>query len=494
MVHFERAIALDPTLAHAHFGLGAALLDLGREAAALDSLKRAAALQPNVPELQRMLAGLLVEWGLPQEAIAAYRAAAAATAATAPVQALCDTASALRIEGRRDEAKATLIRARAVDSEDIGAAKMLAQVHSEEGRFSEAERELRWVLAREPRDADAAFMLFQIAEASEGDRPLLVELEAQAMRCAGTPLARMRRGFALGQAYDQLGEYAAAMRHFEAANAIRAAIAPLDRATLARETEQMVAAFPLGCFAASEARPQQAEERAVFVVGLPRSGTTLVEQILSSHPQVTAGGEIDFWSAHGPPALRAGPSHAVLAPLATAYRARLDRIDPVAARIVDKNPFNFFRLGMLRRALPLVRIVHVRRTPIDNALSLFLTCFSARNNFFFGCREDLLFYYDNYVRLMDHWRAVLPPECFLEVEYESLVDDREAQTRRLVGFCGLDWDEACLRPERNDRIIATASLWQARQPVYRKAIGRWRNYAPWLGSLSRLAPGTRDVQ
>lgn len=120
--------------------------------------------------------------------------------------------------------------------------------------------------------------------------------------------------------------------------------------------------------------------------------------------------------------------------------------------------------------------------------AIFTTCFSARNNFFFGSREDLLFYYDAYVRLMDHWRMVLPPDRFLELDYEALVEDREAQTRRLIAFCGLEWDRACMRPERNDRVISTASLWQARQPVYRGAIGRWRNYSPWLGSLLRLAP------
>ncbi len=201
-----------------------------------------------------------------------------------------------------------------------------------------------------------------------------------------------------------------------------------------------------------------------------------------------AGGELDFWTTHGSCALDAGPSEAVLTPHAAKYLALLDEIDPAAVRIVDKNPFNFFRLGLLRRALPASRIVHVRRTPIDNALSLYTTYLSARCNFFFGNPEDLLFYYGIYVRMMDHWRAVLPPERFLEIDYEALVEDREAQTRRLVAFCGIDWDDRCLRPEQNDRVVATASFRQVRQAVYRGSIGRWRNYAFWLGPLLRLAP------
>jgi tetratricopeptide (TPR) repeat protein len=492
VLHFRRAIDLQPAMAHAHFGLGATLLDLGREAAALGPLQRAAALTPNVPELQRMLAGLLADWGRLKPAAAAFRAAAAAAAVAAPVQALCDTASALLLDGRGEDAKAALLRAQALDREDLRVAKMLGRSYSEEGRFSDAERQFRSVLARDPRDADAAYALFQVIRACEADRPLLATLASYATRPEVSPGARMMLGFALGQAYDQLGEYAEAMRHFETANAIRAAIAPLDRAALVRDTERVIAAFPPDSLVPGAAEPKHVDERAVFVVGLPRSGTTLVEQILSSHPRVAAGGEIAFWTAHGLAAIDQGASDAVLAPLVAAYLALFDRIDPSAMRIVDKNPFNFFRLGLLRRALPLARIVHVRRLPIDNALSLHTTCLSPRNNFFFGSREDLLFYYDVYVRVMEHWRAVLPRERFFELDYEALVEDREAQTRRLVEFCGLDWDEACMRPERNDRVISTASVWQARQPVYRRAVGRWRNYAPWLGSLMRLAPAEED--
>lgn len=486
LTNFAYAVDLDPDLAHAHFYVGVALLNMGREGAALAPLKRAASMAPHVAEFQRMLGGLLGDWGWSKDAAAAFRAAAAA--APSPVQALSDTASAMRYEGRREKAKALLLRARALDPSDLGIRTMVGRMYSEEGRFSEAEQELRSVLARDPGHAAAAYELFQIVKVCAADRPLLAELASQATRPEVPPPARMMFGFALGRAYDQLGEYAEAIRHFERANAIRAATAPLDRAALVRDTERVIGAFPVGSLSTGVAAPREADERAVFIVGLPRSGTTLIEQVLSSHPRVTAGGEIEFWSVHSPSALDAGGSEAAVAPLAVAYRALLDRIDPKAARIVDKNPFNFLRLGLLRRALPRARIIHVRRTPIDNALSLYTTYFSGRYNYFYGNREDLLFYYDQYVRLMNHWRSVLPADRFLEIEYEALVEDREAQTRRLVEFCGLEWDEACLRPERNDRVVATASLWQVRQPVYRGAIGRWRNYAPWLGPLMRLAP------
>ena len=142
---------------------------------------------------------------------------------------------------------------------------------------------------------------------------------------------------------------------------------------------------------------------------------------------------------------------------------------------------------MLRLALPDARVIHCRRSPVDTCLSIFFANFSARQDY--ACdRGDLVFFYRQYERLMDHWRRVLPADRFTEVEYERLIADREAETRRLIAFCGLDWDDACLAPERNGRVVKTASLWQARQPVYETSVERWRRYEPWLGELRELLP------
>jgi hypothetical protein len=173
---------------------------------------------------------------------------------------------------------------------------------------------------------------------------------------------------------------------------------------------------------------------------------------------------------------------------ALAYRAVLAKVSAEAARVTDKNPFNFFWIGTIYRALPGARIVHVRRSLIDTALSNYTTLLSSRRNFFMGNREDLLFWIDTYLRVMQHWRAFMPPERFLEIDYETLIAQREPQTRRLLEFCGLEWNEACLYPERNERAVFTASVWQARQPVYKGSVERWRKYLPWLGSLARLIP------
>jgi hypothetical protein len=228
----------------------------------------------------------------------------------------------------------------------------------------------------------------------------------------------------------------------------------------------------------------------VFIVGMPRSGSTLVEQILSSHPAVAAGGELSFWvdrlrgwGVSGVSSLDAG----ILFKAAKDYRAELRRIGPEALRVIDKRLWNFELLWLIRLALPGAPIIHCRRNPVDTCLSIFFANFSAREGYAWD-RGDLAFFYRQYERLMDHWRLALPPGRFTEVEYEALIADREAETRRLIAFCGLDWDDACLLPERNGRVVKTASLWQVRQPVYPTSVGRWRRYEPWLGELRELMP------
>jgi hypothetical protein len=233
-----------------------------------------------------------------------------------------------------------------------------------------------------------------------------------------------------------------------------------------------------------------ADETPVFVLGMPRSGTTLVEQIVSSHPLVGAAGEREYWVRSGRAWDESGAdglTEAVIHRLADDYLAELRRVAPDAARITDKLPYNFLWIGLIHLALPNARIIHCRRHPVDTCLSIYFAHFARRASFG-SDRGDLVCEYRQYQRLMAHWRAVLPSDRFMEVDYETLVADQEAGTRRLIEFCGLKWDDACLRPEGNRRVVMTASSWQARQPVYRSSVARWRRYEPWLGELRELLP------
>jgi hypothetical protein len=276
---------------------------------------------------------------------------------------------------------------------------------------------------------------------------------------------RLRVHLALGKAADDLGDYALAMQHFDVADAVRRGSGSFDSAAfdtqinrlIARCTPELIARAPeLG---SGDATP-------VLIIGMPRSGTTLVEQIVSSHPEVGAGGELNFWNERGAAWHQAGTEAPFLGQVAAEYLGVLRAIAPKAARVTDKMPFNFIWAGLIHLAFPRATIIHCRRAAIDTALSIHQTHFHPGLAFPTGGAE-LVAYFRSYRRLTDHWRRVLPAD-------------------RIIAGCGLAWDDACLCPELNPRAVKTPSKWQARQPIYRKSVERWRRYEPWLGQLCAL--------
>jgi Sulfotransferase family len=297
----------------------------------------------------------------------------------------------------------------------------------------------------------------------------------------------MKLEYALGKACDDLKDYASAIGHFDAANRIDKGVTSYDRTQQAARVEQLIERYTPEYFA-RHAALGVADPTPVFVLGMPRSGTTLVEQIVSSHPLVAGGGEREYWVRSGLAWEQSGAdglTEAVIHRLAADYLAELRRVAPHATRVTDKLPYNFLWIGLIHLALPNARIIHCRRHPVDTCLSIYFAHFARRANFG-SDRGDLAWEYRQYERLMAHWRAVLSADRLLDVDYETLVADQEAGTRRLIEFSGLEWDDACLRPESNRRVVMTASSWQARQPVYRSSVARWRNYEKWLGELREL--------
>ena len=305
---------------------------------------------------------------------------------------------------------------------------------------------------------------------------------------------RVRLHLALGKAADDLGDYALAMRHLDAADAVRRGSASFDLAAFDIEIDHLIDRITpnliarAGEFGCDDATP-------VVIIGMPRSGTALVEQIISSHPEVVAGGELNFWNERGAEWRRAGPTgteQAFFSHAAAEYLGVLRAIGPKAVRVTDKMPFNFLWAGLIHLALPCATIIHCRRTAIDTALSIHQTHFHPGLAFPTGGAE-LVAYFRSYQRLTDHWRRVLPADRFIEVDYEDLTWAPEPAIRRIIARCGLKWDDACLRPERNPRAVKTPSKWQTRQPIYRNSVERWRRYEPWLGPLSALLDGAAKL-
>jgi hypothetical protein len=294
--------------------------------------------------------------------------------------------------------------------------------------------------------------------------------------------------FALGKAYDDLGQYDCAIQHFDAGNRLKhrtnGSYTPAGHAA---GVDRQIATFTDDFFARNAALGSDCQ-MPILVVGMPRSGTTLVEQILSSHPHVSAGGELGFWgelavSFAMSPAGRIDPAWA--ATTAREYQALLSGISLTARRVTDKLPHNFLHIPMIHSVFPRARVIHCRRHPIDTCLPIYFENFARRMEFAYD-RSDLFAFYRQYQRLMAHWRSVLSTECFFEIQYEELVANREPWTRKMIAFCGLEWGDACLHSQRNPRPVRTASVWQARQPVYLTSVARWRRYEPWLGPLREL--------
>jgi tetratricopeptide (TPR) repeat protein len=394
------------------------------------------------------------------------------------------------MEGRRDEAELELRRVVVLEPRFASARVLLGSLLAERGAFDGAAQQLTDAVDVHP---SAFQQLSSVKRMTEADRTVVARMSHLVQRPEIDALTRLHVHFGLGKSYDDLGDYQRAIEHYDEANRLRAQSSRLDRAALVTRYDNIMARFTALAEAPQSFAPASGSEGdlPVFIVGMPRSGTTLVEQILSSHPAVTAAGELTFWQQR---VERADAGSAIVADKAMRSRAaaeyisKLRTLGPEALRVTDKAPFNFESLGFLHFMFPNARIVHCRRHPIDNCLSIFFTNFVKRQDYAWD-RGDIAFFYRQYSRLMDTWRSVLPADRFMEVEYEALVRDREAETRRLVSFIGLDWDDLCLAPERNRRSVKTASLWQARQPVYTTSIERWRRYEPWLGELSELASG-----
>jgi tetratricopeptide (TPR) repeat protein len=472
------AIAARPEFADAHLRLGIALEAAGALDDALAAYRCASGLLPSLADAWYRQASLLDSLGLAAPAVEAFRCAAAA----APDTTLGRIAAARgKLAERRDaQAEKMLRRALVRDPGNAVALELLGTLLADAGRFAEARQVLLQAVERSPLHAGSYYDIVRCRRIGAADDALLASMHAALAVPGLEPAQRSRVHLALGKAADDLGNYADAMRQFDAAEALRNTLVRFDLAAFEARVDRTIACFTPDRIA--QAAPAgQGGHAPILILGLPRSGTTLVEQIVSAHRQVSGGGELAFWNQRGV------SWDGVSAPggMAADYLALLRRLAPKAARVTDKMPLNFLWAGLIHLALPQATIIHCRRRPIATALSIHQTHFNPRMAFPTG-GTALVSYVRAYQRLSAHWRRVLPAERFVEVEYETLAEAPEPAIRRLVAACGLPWDAACLRPERNTSVVSTPSKWQTRQPIYRSAINRWRSYEPWLGPLDAL--------
>ncbi len=482
----REVIARDPRHALAHSNLGATLCHLSRYGEAEQALRRAIELKASCPGAHFTLGSLLRAKGQVRAAETALRRAVKAD--PRDPRALVELGLTLGMLGQLDDARDCIEKALRLKAREAGALGVLGWLEMLEGRFEAAERHFRAALEVDPGRTMALASLASLRRMTAADQDWLERTEL--ILKGGVPAAEEARlRFALGKYFDDLGQYSRAFEHYKRGNELHKGLAAkYDRQERTQLIDDIIRVYSQERLA-EVAEGASDSEKPVFVVGMMRSGTSLVEQIIASHPSAVGAGELEFWtdvtSKHGE-TLRREPPDAVLArKLADSYLKVLGRHSSEALRVVDKATFNSDFLGPIHRVFPKARILYLRRDPVDTCLSCYFQDFANMASFTLDL-SDLAHYYREHHRLVQHWRTVLPQDVFLEVPYAELVADQEGWTRRIIEFLGLPWDPKVLDFQSTRRPVLTASAWQVRQKVYTSSVGRWKHYEKFIGPLLKL--------
>jgi tetratricopeptide (TPR) repeat protein len=482
----REVLALDDRQAAAYARLGAVLCCLGQYGEGESALRRAIELKPGLADANFNLGTLLRDKG----EFAASETALRRAVKQDPKNSLAMTSLGLTLgmRGRLSEARECMDKALRVKPRDAGILSSLGWLAGIEGHFAEAEERYRAALEADPRHSGSWALLAGLRRMTAADKDWLEGVE-RTLADGVPPLEESKLRYAMGKYFDDLEKFSRAFEQYKRANELQKLVAlPYDRAARTKLVDETIAGYTRQRLT-QPAKGASESAKPVFVTGMMRSGTSLVEQIIASHPQAMGAGELDFWNTNGnrqQEAVRSqGPDEALTRKLAESYLKVLERHSASALRVVDKSTFNTDHLGLINQVLPQARIIYVQRNPIDNCLSCYFQDFANVASFTMDL-QDLAHYYREHHRLISHWRSVLPPGALLVVPYAELVADPETWSRRIVEFIGLEWDARCLQFHETQRSVLTASNWQVRQPVYSRSVGRWRHYEKFVGPLLKL--------
>ncbi|MDX2425923.1 MAG: tetratricopeptide repeat protein [Cycloclasticus sp.] len=496
------ALKVKPNYAEAHCNIGTAFLTLEQLDKAEIGFKKALSLKPDYAEAFQGLAKTYQENRDLTNATSMANKALALKPDSAAVHALLG--GIYSESGYPDKAEAAFKKALELEADFIGAHLGYGHLHMEQGDMDKAEACFRTALSLDEDNLGAMLSIAQVKKVSlnDGNFKQLTEKAAELddmMETKAIPLH-----FALGKSYDDVKQYDLAFKHYLEGCRLKRKRTQYDATENDKRTNK-ISQF----FSASNIDTMRGEgcssTTPIFVLGMPRSGTTLTEQIIASHPDVHGAGELpdlmrlsnqpNDWETAGYPDVLKGLNHAQLKALGEKYVAGLQERAPEAKHITDKMPANFTCIGLIHLMLPNAKIVHVKRSPVDTCLSGFSRLFNKSQHQSYNLAE-MGRYYRNYFDLMQHWREVLPVGSFYDIQYEDLVANTEKESRALIDYCGLEWDDACLDFHKTERSIRTASVTQVRQPIYTTSVERWRAYEDHLGplfdALGDLAPNRKD--
>ena len=494
---YREAVRLKSDYAQGYINLGLMQAARGDHPKALLEFDRALLADPGSYPAWYNRGEALQELSRTKEAVQAYLSAA--DAAGSDVDLILAVATALREAGALEEARRCHERALALAPDYPPAENALGNLLAMEGELEGAESHYRRAIALKPGYAGAFHNLVDVVRLEPRDAlwPRLMALAERADHLAPQDTTALH--FTLGRVWEVQGDYTRAFSHFDAGNRLKRAQINYDEARQKKFFEDFIQVFTPEFIAARSL--DNPDARPVFIVGMPRSGTTLVEQILASHPEVHGAGEVHALrnalreelppdpADYGLPEALAHADAVALARGAARYSAWLDAQAPGARKVTNKLPGNMVFVGLIHLLYPEARIVHCSREPLDTCLSCYTKLFTTGHPFSYELGE-LGRFHAMYQKLMQGWRKALP-DVMLELSYESLVADFEGQVRRLLAFCDLPWDEACLRFHESERSVRTASLAQVRRPIYSNSVGRWKNYEKELAPLIAALKSSR---
>lgn len=464
--------------------------DAGRVPEAIRTYQQLLALRPNSPNTWYNLARLQRQARQYQAALASYQRALEA-GLERPEEAHLNRGVILSDDLHRYcEAERELEAALRLNPDYAAALFNLANLHEDLGRREAAERTYERLLGLEPDNLEALARYAQLQRPAQTAESLLETLRARLNDPRGDAAGRASIGFALGRALDGRGEYGAAFAAYAQANRLSRAsagarFAPYDRAAQECLTERIITAFPVAAADTNGASP--ATPAPIFICGMFRSGSTLIEHLLARHPRVSAAGELDWLPRIARETLAPYPEGAAnaspprLTTLAAQYLQYLSTAFPGAQCVTDKRPDNFLYIGLIKRLFPAAKIVHTTRAALDNCLSVYFLHLDPSMSYAFDLL-DIGHYYGQYRQLMRHWQR-LYGEDIIDVHYDALVQEPRPVIERLLGALSLSWHDECLQTSADSGAVKTASVWQVRQPLYRHGSGRSAHYAEQLAAL-----------
>ncbi len=479
---YERALQHEPNYYAAALNLGACLIEIGKHGEAERVLRKAVTYQPRPHLAHFNLGNALVNLTHLEEAISEYRKALEIEPSLP--DAWFNLGNALRDTDNLDEAIKAYGKAIAHRPEFALAFVNLGIVQQTLAKFNEARQNFEKALDIDPALPAAHYQLSLMGHAmnslSEGLHQIETCLDEQAL----TPASQATLHFAAARLRAKMKDYDTAFGHYESANKNCAIDNPFNTDTFTRYIERLMHGYTKRTFEQAPVWANQSE-KPVFIVGMPRSGTTLVEQIIASHPKAHGAGErteiVRFVRENVVPEKLDEIDGDTMKAFTGTYMDAISSHAGGASRITDKMPANFLNLGLIALMFPAAKIIHCRRDPLDTCLSCYFQNFSEGLSFT-NDLASLGFYYRGYEKLMDHWRQTLPLEIH-EIVYEELVGDIEIKSRDLINHLDLEWDPVCLEFFKTERVVTTASIWQARQPIYSSSIGTWRKYETHIGQL-----------